>query len=95
VIIDEFWIDDRIYWTFWCSAWLHFANHCHKQTSVCLWRLWSAWPSFPVARCSRWLLSNCSRCSHLEAAHPKGFPDKVQVGPGVPPSSMFFSEGCA
>jgi hypothetical protein len=30
--IDGFWIDDRIYWTFWYSAWLYFAVHYHAHT---------------------------------------------------------------
>jgi hypothetical protein len=53
------------------------------------------WPSFPMARFSRWLLSNCSRCSLLKAARAERFPDKVRAGPGVPPLSSFFSEDCA
>jgi hypothetical protein len=31
----------------------------------------------------------------LKAARHKRYPDKVQVGPRVPPSSLFFSKGCA
>jgi hypothetical protein len=27
VSIDGFWTDDRIYWTLWHSAWLHFTVH--------------------------------------------------------------------
>jgi hypothetical protein len=41
------------------------------------------------------LLSNCFCCSLLKAAHPEQFSDKVHAGPGVPPSSLFFSKGCA
>jgi hypothetical protein len=62
---------------------------------LCLWRLWSASPSYTMARFSRWLLSNCSYCSLLKAVCPEWFPDKVWAGPGVPPSSFFFSKGCA
>jgi hypothetical protein len=29
-----FWIDDRIYWTLWYRAWLHFTVHCYTHTSV-------------------------------------------------------------
>jgi hypothetical protein len=32
---------------------------------------------FQVPRLSRWLLSNCSRCSLLKASTPEWFPDKV------------------
>jgi hypothetical protein len=62
---------------------------------LCLWRLWSASPSFPVARFSRRLLSNCSLCSLLKAARPEWFPDKVWASAGVPPTSLFFSQVCA
>jgi hypothetical protein len=31
----------------------------------------------------------------LKAKCPERFPDKVRAGPGVPPSSLFFSKGCA
>jgi hypothetical protein len=33
---DGFWIDDRIYWTVWHSAWLHFRVHyyTHTRTTV-------------------------------------------------------------
>jgi hypothetical protein len=48
---------------------------------LCLWRLWSASPSFSVAQFSRWLLRNCSL---LKAARPERFPDKMRAGPGVP-----------
>jgi hypothetical protein len=34
VIIDGFWIDDRIYLTLWYSAWLHFTVHYYTQRSV-------------------------------------------------------------
>jgi hypothetical protein len=34
VTIDGFWIDVRIYWTLWYSAWLHFSVHCYIDTSV-------------------------------------------------------------
>jgi hypothetical protein len=33
--------------------------------------------------------------SLLKAACPERFPEKLRAGPGVPPSSLFFSEGCA
>jgi hypothetical protein len=49
----------------------------------------------PMARFWQGLFSNCSHCSLLKAIRPELFPDKVQAGPGVPPSSLFFSEGCA
>jgi hypothetical protein len=58
---------------------------------LCLWHLWSVTPSFPVARLSRWFPSNCSRCSHLKAARPARFPDKVHAGIGGPLSCLFFS----
>jgi hypothetical protein len=32
--VDGFWIDDRIYWTLWYSAWLHFTAHCYTHISV-------------------------------------------------------------
>jgi hypothetical protein len=32
--IDRFWIDGRIYWTLWYSAWLHFTIHCYTNTLV-------------------------------------------------------------
>jgi hypothetical protein len=33
---DGFWIDDRVYWTLWYTAWTHFAVHAytHTHTSV-------------------------------------------------------------
>jgi hypothetical protein len=34
VTIDEFWIDDRIYWTLWYSAWLHFTIHRYTHNSI-------------------------------------------------------------
>jgi hypothetical protein len=34
VTINGFWIDRRIYWTLWYSAWLHFTVHCYTQTAV-------------------------------------------------------------
>jgi hypothetical protein len=42
-----------------------------------------------IVRFSEKLLSSCSCCSLLKAAHPEWLPDKVPVGPGVPPSSFF------
>jgi hypothetical protein len=57
-----------------------------------LWRLWSVSPFFPMARFSRWLLSNCSRCYLLNAVRLKRFPDKARAGPVVPPSSSI--SGC-
>jgi hypothetical protein len=32
--IDGVWIDDRIYWTPWYSAWLHFTVYCYIHTGV-------------------------------------------------------------
>jgi hypothetical protein len=32
VAIDGFWFEDRIYWTLWYSAWLHFTVHCYTHT---------------------------------------------------------------
>jgi hypothetical protein len=29
VPMDEFWMDDRIYWTLWYSVWLYFKVHCY------------------------------------------------------------------
>jgi hypothetical protein len=43
----------------------------------------------PVARFSRCLLSNCSRCSLLKAARPERFPHRVPVGPGLSLSSCW------
>jgi hypothetical protein len=43
----------------------------------------------PVARFSRWLFSNSSRCSLLKAARPKQSPHRVPVDPGTSPSSCF------
>jgi hypothetical protein len=37
----------------------------------------------PVARFSRWLHSNRSRCSLLKVARPERFPVRVLVGPGL------------
>jgi hypothetical protein len=34
VTVDEFWIDDRIYWTLWYRAWLHITIFCYRYTSV-------------------------------------------------------------
>jgi hypothetical protein len=34
VTIDGFWIDERIYWTLWDCAWLHFTGHCYTRTLV-------------------------------------------------------------
>jgi hypothetical protein len=36
VTVDVFWIDGRIFWTLWCSAWLHLTVHyyTYKHTSV-------------------------------------------------------------
>jgi hypothetical protein len=34
VTLDGFRIHNLIYWTLWYSAWLHFTNRCHTQTSV-------------------------------------------------------------
>jgi hypothetical protein len=42
-----------------------------------------------VAWFSWWLLSNCSRCFLLKAAHPEQFPCKVPVSPGLLPSFYF------
>jgi hypothetical protein len=47
-------------------------------------------PTFlPVAHFSQCLLSNCSCCSLLKAARHKQLCDKVSVGPGVLPWSIF------
>jgi hypothetical protein len=54
---------------------------------LCLWRLFSVWTFFPVAGFSRWLLSNCSCCTHFKAARLERFPPKLWFSPGVPPSS--------
>jgi hypothetical protein len=54
---------------------------------LCMWRVGSASFSFSVARFTRWLLPNFSRCSLLKAARLELFPDKVRAGPSVPPSS--------
>jgi hypothetical protein len=43
-----------------------------------------------LARFARCLLSNCSCCCLLKAAHPEQLPDKLRASPGVPPSSCFF-----
>jgi hypothetical protein len=43
----------------------------------------------PMARFAWCLLSNCSCCSLLKAAHHKRFPHRVPVGPGLSPSSSF------
>jgi hypothetical protein len=43
----------------------------------------------PVARFSRWLLSNCSHCSLLEASRLEQLPDNLLVGPVVLPSTLF------
>jgi hypothetical protein len=56
---------------------------------LCMWHLWSVSPFSPVARFSQWLLSNCSRCSLLKAAHPERFPHGMPVSPGVLPSTFF------
>jgi hypothetical protein len=56
---------------------------------LCLWRLLSALPSFPVARFSWWLLPNYSLCSLLKAACPERFPDNVWAGPGMQLSPPF------
>jgi hypothetical protein len=32
VTLDGFWIDDRIYWTLWYSAWLHYYTHTLVST---------------------------------------------------------------
>jgi hypothetical protein len=32
VTTDGLWTDDQIYWTLWCSAWLHFTVHCYIHT---------------------------------------------------------------
>jgi hypothetical protein len=34
VIIDGFWIDERIYWAVWYSRWLHFTVHPYAHTMV-------------------------------------------------------------
>jgi hypothetical protein len=34
VTIDGFWIGDRIYWTLWYSAWLHFTIHNYTYSHV-------------------------------------------------------------
>jgi hypothetical protein len=57
---------------------------------LCLWRLWSVSSFSPVARFSRWLLSNCFRCSLLKATRPEPFPHKMVFGPGLLPS-FFWS----
>jgi hypothetical protein len=44
-----------------------------------------------VARFSWRVLCNFSPCSLLKAARPEWLPDKVRAGPGVPPSSFFWS----
>jgi hypothetical protein len=40
--------------------------------------------------------SNCSCCLFPKAIHPEWYPDKVQAGPGVPPSSVicFLDSSC-
>jgi hypothetical protein len=32
VTVDGVWIGNRIYWTLWYSAWLHFTVHCYRHT---------------------------------------------------------------
>jgi hypothetical protein len=34
VTVDGFWIDDRIYWTLWYRAWLHFTVHYYTYASA-------------------------------------------------------------
>jgi hypothetical protein len=34
VTINGFWIEDRIHWTLWYSAWLHFSVHSYTDTLV-------------------------------------------------------------
>jgi hypothetical protein len=55
--IDGFWIDDRIYRTFWHRAWLHFTVHCYthmleftvtSSLAVAWWRFPTAHVPFPL-----------------------------------------------
>jgi hypothetical protein len=32
--VDGFWINNRIYWILWYSAWLHFQIYCYTHTPV-------------------------------------------------------------
>jgi hypothetical protein len=41
VTVDGFWIDDRIYWTVWYSAWLHFTIHYPSLTHTHTQLHWS------------------------------------------------------
>jgi hypothetical protein len=62
VTVNGFFIDDRIYWTFWYSSWLHFTVHTHTSvhsnvfTIVAWWRLPNADVTLPLGSRSYQLL---------------------------------------
>jgi hypothetical protein len=34
VTVDGLWVDGRMYWTFWYSAWIRFSFHCYTPVST-------------------------------------------------------------